>query len=386
MEKLTYTHTYATSDWEALYLPFTVSLADLGSDYDVAQINNVHEYDTDGTDPCIVLETFAVKGAVLKLYTPYLIRRKTPAEAVMTLSDVTMKKLPLENTFSCRSTSTVFSFTGTMQQLDGNGTADRTVLEARRMTGGVLTANTPYLVRSQNTGSVTIDLRDVQHLKVAPDSIDCGSMTLSLVFRGTYDAMTPQQLTAANAYVASDGMLSRPSTALKPFRWYVRMEGEETEHPAVHDYSLTEDGISYDILSESDRTVAVMAYAHNAETDVWRNFITAAAATPLCAVPSATIANGTLLFSCDTPGAQYHYSVSPLQGFALSGSTAQQSLSLRPQYIVSLYATASGYDASEKVTLVLSDTSLNRFDVNADGKVTMSDANAVVNAFVNGTE
>lgn len=308
-------------------------------------------------------------------------------------------------------------------------------------------------------------------------------------------------------------MLSRPSTALKPFRWYVRMEGEETEHPAVHDYSLTEDGISYDILSESDRTVAVMAYAHNAETgvfvdvtdeerpadakgmkpqtgimaaadntysvtiprnviinneaytveqiaplafankkllrsvtipstvsaigssafsgcirleeivchaavpatvpadaftgvsasrcklsvpngadvaygetDVWRNFITAAAATPLCAVPSATIANGTLLFSCDTPGAQYHYSVSPLQGFALSGSTAQQSLSLRPQYIVSLYATASGYDASEKVTLVLSDTSLNRFDVNADGKVTMSDANAVVNAFVNGTE
>ena len=44
---LTYTRTFNNTKWQALYVPFSMSYDEWKDDYDVAKINNFHEYDDD---------------------------------------------------------------------------------------------------------------------------------------------------------------------------------------------------------------------------------------------------------------------------------------------------------------------------------------------------
>ncbi|MBR1788972.1 MAG: leucine-rich repeat domain-containing protein, partial [Bacteroidaceae bacterium] len=46
-DELTYTRTFSNTDWQALYVPFPMKYDDWKSDFEVARINNLHQWDDD---------------------------------------------------------------------------------------------------------------------------------------------------------------------------------------------------------------------------------------------------------------------------------------------------------------------------------------------------
>ena len=71
-----------------------------------------------------------------------------------------------------------------------------------------------------------------------------------------------------------------------------------------------------------------------------------------CATPSVSYGEGKLMFACETTGAKYHYTITDtdIKSDALSENGE---VSLSAAYNISVYATADGYKASDKVEATL---------------------------------
>ena len=71
-----------------------------------------------------------------------------------------------------------------------------------------------------------------------------------------------------------------------------------------------------------------------------------------CATPSISYESGKLMFACETTGAKYHYTITDtdIKSDALSENGE---VSLSAAYNISVYATADGYKASDKVKATL---------------------------------
>ena len=71
-----------------------------------------------------------------------------------------------------------------------------------------------------------------------------------------------------------------------------------------------------------------------------------------CATPSVSYESGKLMFACETTGAKYHYTITDtdIKSDALSENGE---VSLSAAYNISVYATADGYKASDKVEATL---------------------------------
>ena len=67
---------------------------------------------------------------------------------------------------------------------------------------------------------------------------------------------------------------------------------------------------------------------------------------PLCEVPSIAYSDGNLLFACNTPGAQVHYSVSSAD-IVTDALADDGKVSLVAAYDISAYATAEHYEKSD---------------------------------------
>ena len=93
-----------------------------------------------------------------------------------------------------------------------------------------------------------------------------------------------------------------------------------------------------------------------------------------CATPTITINNGKLTFSCGTAGAVFHYEITR------AGDGNSVTLSSTADYVVSVWATKAGYSDSDVATTTIT---MKQGDVNADGKVTITDAVSVVNIILN---
>lgn len=117
VESLTYTRTFATSDWEALYLPLSLSYTDWADCLEVADINNIHQYDTDGDGKMddTELEITIVRSGALEPNTPYLVRAKEAGEYSINVSDATL--YCTESTgFSMTNRRNVYDFRGSYSQ------------------------------------------------------------------------------------------------------------------------------------------------------------------------------------------------------------------------------------------------------------------------------
>jgi len=129
----TYKRTFSNTNWQALYVPFQMSYSDWNADFDVATIQNFHEYtDENGVVQNTVLEVRYVKSGKLKANHPYLIRPKTAGEKTITLSNVALAN-PKSNSIVCQSVERKYTFTGTYNSMQDLYTNDYLF-----MTGGSL--------------------------------------------------------------------------------------------------------------------------------------------------------------------------------------------------------------------------------------------------------
>lgn len=138
-EQLTYNRTYST-DWEALYLPFTMAYSDWAADFTVARINAFYQYDDDrdGHIDRSVLEAVVVKDGVLEPNCPYLVKAKRTGATPIVLANATVCPSDI-NSIDCSTIDSRFVFTGNYANLDGS---QLTTLGAYIMNDGRLTEAT----------------------------------------------------------------------------------------------------------------------------------------------------------------------------------------------------------------------------------------------------
>ena len=108
-----YTRSFANTNWQALYLPFSLRYEDWKDDFEVAYINTVRQYDDngDGRADRTIMEAVKKNSGSTAPNTPYLIRAKTAGEKTFFVENATL--YPAENnSVDCSTTTARFTFTG----------------------------------------------------------------------------------------------------------------------------------------------------------------------------------------------------------------------------------------------------------------------------------
>ena len=120
LQTLTYTRTFSNTEWQALYVPFEMAYADWQADFEVARLNDVHQWDDndDGTIDRTELEAVKLKSGKTEANTPYLIRAKSTGEKAIKQTHATLYAAK-ENSIDCSSVGTLFTFTGTYSGVSG---------------------------------------------------------------------------------------------------------------------------------------------------------------------------------------------------------------------------------------------------------------------------
>ena len=122
-DKLSYTRKFSDNKWMAVYVPFHINCDKLEKEYEMAVINNFHEYEQEDGTYKVVLEVKRVtKGGTIPALTPCLIRIKTApeAETYKTLTFTDVQFVPAaEKSTHCFSVTRNYEFFGTLNGKDG---------------------------------------------------------------------------------------------------------------------------------------------------------------------------------------------------------------------------------------------------------------------------
>ena len=134
---LAYKRTFYDDKWMAVYVPFAIDCSQLVSDYEMATINNFHEYEQEDGTYKVVLEVKRVtQGGTIPALTPCLMRMKTAPEAEVE------KTLTFENaafsaaadkSIDCSSVTRYYQFTGSLSGKTGLTAATDFVLNAGKL-------------------------------------------------------------------------------------------------------------------------------------------------------------------------------------------------------------------------------------------------------------
>ena len=123
---LTYSRTFKNTKWQPLYVPFAMEYYDWKGNFDVAAINNFHEYSDDKTGEIVKteLEIRMVKSGTLKPNHPYLIKAHDAAKPLQI--ELTTKEISKSDnkSYSCSSMESQYTFTGTYQEMNKLKTND----------------------------------------------------------------------------------------------------------------------------------------------------------------------------------------------------------------------------------------------------------------------
>lgn len=121
----TYNRTFTNTNWQPLYVPFAISYDEWKGNFEVAAINNFHEYTNEnGETVKTELEVRLVKDHTLKPNHPYLIRAKSADEYHTKEIILSTRKLCKsdENSIVCSSVERKYTFTGTYKEMTGLNT------------------------------------------------------------------------------------------------------------------------------------------------------------------------------------------------------------------------------------------------------------------------
>ena len=116
---INYIRDFKDTEWQALYVPFEIPVTEeFLADFEVADLNNVHQYDRDddGVTDETVIEAFKMTSGTLEANYPYLIRTKEAGEKSITMTDAVLYATE-ENSIDCSSVRDKFTFTGTYSSL-----------------------------------------------------------------------------------------------------------------------------------------------------------------------------------------------------------------------------------------------------------------------------
>ncbi len=116
--QLTYTRNFGTTNYQCLYVPISINIADIAKDFDVYKIGALYLFDADGdgnyfgeNDPDASLRIFKVESGVLKPNHPYYIKAKsTGAKTIPSYDNILYQTK--ENHIECSTMETTCTFYG----------------------------------------------------------------------------------------------------------------------------------------------------------------------------------------------------------------------------------------------------------------------------------
>ena len=134
---LAYKRKFYDDKWMAVYVPFAIDCNKLDADYEMATINNFHEYEQEDGTYNVVLEVKRVtKGGTIPALTPCLMRMKTaPAaevEKTLTFENAAFSAAA-EKSIDCSSVTRYYKFSGTLNGKTGLTAATDFVLNAGKL-------------------------------------------------------------------------------------------------------------------------------------------------------------------------------------------------------------------------------------------------------------
>jgi hypothetical protein len=130
-----YKRIFDNVEWQSLFVPFDIDISCLNEDFDVAVINNFHQYDddNDGIFDRTVLEIKKVTGGkTLMANYPYLIKAKATGEKTIIVPETTLYPTELYS-IDCSSVELKYTFTGTYETICELRTADYWILKYGRL-------------------------------------------------------------------------------------------------------------------------------------------------------------------------------------------------------------------------------------------------------------
>ncbi len=121
---VSYTRNFTNTNWQAIYLPFSLKYEDWKDDFEVARINGIHQYDDYNIGSINRTELEVVKmtndDSVIYPNTPYLIKAKTPGEKTLSIENTTVYESKA-NSIECSTTTELFTFIGTYKVMNFSG-------------------------------------------------------------------------------------------------------------------------------------------------------------------------------------------------------------------------------------------------------------------------
>lgn len=159
---LEYNRSFSHNKWQAVYVPFSIDCSQLSDEYEMATINNFHEFDQKDGTYNIVLEVKPVtNGATIPALTPCLIRMKqapATAEAKTIHFSATSFAAAADKKIDCASVTRYYQFLGTLNAKTGfDTTSDFVINEGALWKAGSDTKLNPqrwYLNASNREGSL----------------------------------------------------------------------------------------------------------------------------------------------------------------------------------------------------------------------------------------
>ena len=134
---LAYKRKFYDDKWMAVYVPFAIDCSKLNADYEMATINNFHEYEQEDGTYNVVLEVKRVtKGGTIPALTPCLIRMKTApaAEVEKTLTFANAEfSAAADKSIDCSSVTRYYQFFGTLKGKTELTAATDFVLDAGKL-------------------------------------------------------------------------------------------------------------------------------------------------------------------------------------------------------------------------------------------------------------
>ena len=162
VKKLTYNRSFSHNKWQAVYVPFSIDCSLLSDEYEVATINNFHEFEQKDGSFNTVLEVKPVKNSItIPALTPCLIRLKQAPETAeaktLQFTNVSFAAAA-DKKIDCASVTRYYQFLGTLNAKTGfDTTSDFVINEGELWKTGSDTKLNPqrwYLNASNREGSL----------------------------------------------------------------------------------------------------------------------------------------------------------------------------------------------------------------------------------------
>ena len=191
---VSFTRDFSTN-WEAIYLPFSLKYEDWKDDFEVARINGIHQYDKndDGRIDKTELEFVKMTDDESVIYpnTPYLIKAKKAGEKTLSVENTTVYKADV-NQIECSTTTEKFIFRGNYKRIPYFviNTEGYYIIENGQLSNNSVYSLTPYRwymkrenrnsaygINNNNTAKeisirvVGEETTDISHLRITNDEL-----------------------------------------------------------------------------------------------------------------------------------------------------------------------------------------------------------------------